>query len=136
MADRYLSPIVAWTRSQGFESAEKAARQAKRVLDLWWTDPETPLYRVELRPWMLREAKRIHSLFEDRACAKQAEALATATPAGPSNRLLAALMNQEGYRPGPPLTLTDAGLSESLVDSLICKYLLIKGRGSGRTISN
>jgi hypothetical protein len=64
------------------------------------------------------------------------EAMATAAPAAPSHRLLAALMNQEVYQPGPPLTLADAGLSESLVDTLVCKYLLVKGRGSGRTIAN
>jgi hypothetical protein len=67
---------------------------------------------------------------------EQVEAVATAVSAGPSHRLLAALMNQEGFRPGPPLTLTDAGLTESLVDSLVCKYLLVKGRVSGRTIAN
>jgi hypothetical protein len=63
-------------------------------------------------------------------------ALATAAVAAPTHSLLAALMNEEVYQPGPPLTLTDAGLSESLVDSLVCKYLLVKGRGSGRTIAN
>ena len=30
----------------------------------------------------------------------------------PSNSLLAALMNEEIYQPGPPLSLVDAGLSE------------------------
>jgi len=64
------------------------------------------------------------------------EAPATAARAAPSNSLLAALMNEEVYQPGPPLTLADAGLSESLVDSLVGKYLLVKGRASGRTIAN
>jgi predicted ATPase with chaperone activity len=64
------------------------------------------------------------------------EAGATAVLAAPHNSFLAALMNEEFYKPEPPLNLADAGLSESLVDSLICKYLLAKGNASGRAIAN
>ncbi len=54
----------------------------------------------------------------------------------PSNSLLAALMNEEIYQPGPPLSLVDAGLNEALVDSLVCKLLLVRGRSSGRSIAD
>jgi predicted ATPase with chaperone activity len=64
------------------------------------------------------------------------EARATAAPAAPQNRFLAALMNEEFYHPELPVNLADAGLSESLVDSLICKYLLVKGSATGRAIAN
>ena len=45
-------------------------------------------------------------------------------------------MNREVYLPGPPLSLADSGLNESLVDSLICKQLLVTGRSSGRSIAD
>lgn len=54
----------------------------------------------------------------------------------PSNSLLAALMNEEIYQPGPPLSLVESGLNEVLVDSLVCKLLLIRGRSSGRSIAD
>src|SRR4051794_24224760 len=57
------------------------------------------------------------------------------TELAPSNSLLTSLLNQEVYQPASPLSLEDAGLSESLVDSLICKSLMAKGRGSGRAIA-
>jgi len=44
-------------------------------------------------------------------------------------------MNEEIYQPGPPLSLVDAGLNEALVDSLVCKLLLVRGRSSGRSIA-
>ena len=50
----------------------------------------------------------------------------------PTNNLLAALMNEETYQPVPPPSLIDAGLSESLVDSLLTKFLLAKGRATGK----
>ena len=58
------------------------------------------------------------------------------TGSAPSNSLLAALMNEEIYQPGSPLSLVDAGLNESLVDSLVCKFLLVRGRSSGRSIAD
>jgi len=61
---------------------------------------------------------------------------ATAVLATPHNKFLAALMNEDFYHPEPPVDLGDAGLSESLVDSLVCKYLLAKGNASGRAIAN
>ena len=60
----------------------------------------------------------------------------SATGPAPSNRLLAALMSEEFYHPEVPATLADAGLSESLVDSLVFKFLMVKGTSSGRSIAN
>ena len=45
-------------------------------------------------------------------------------------------MNEEIYQPGPPLSLVDAGLNEALVDSLVCKLLLVRGRSSGCSIAD
>ncbi len=45
-------------------------------------------------------------------------------------------MNEEIYQPGPPLSLVDAGLNEALVDSLVCKLLLVSGRSRGRSIAD
>ena len=59
----------------------------------------------------------------------------TVTGSTLSNSLLAALMNEEVYQPSPPLGLIDAGLSEALVDSLICKALSVSGRATGRTLA-
>jgi hypothetical protein len=59
----------------------------------------------------------------------------TGTGSTLSNSLLAALMNEEVYQPSPPLGLIDAGLSESLVDSLICKVLSVSGRATGRALA-
>jgi predicted ATPase with chaperone activity len=60
----------------------------------------------------------------------------TATGLAPANSLLAALLRNEVHQPAPPLSLADAGLSESLVDSLIAKFLLVKGRASGRELAH
>ena len=58
------------------------------------------------------------------------------TDSVPSNSLLAALMNEETYQPVPPPSLGDAGLNESLVDALISKILLAKGRATGRSLAD
>jgi predicted ATPase with chaperone activity len=54
----------------------------------------------------------------------------------PSQSLLKAILNEEVYQPAPPLSVEDAGLSAALVDSLVGKYLLAKGRASGRAIAH
>jgi hypothetical protein len=62
-------------------------------------------------------------------------AMATAESV-PSNNLLAALMNEETFQPLPPPSLVDAGLDELLVDALIAKILLAKGRATGRSLAD
>jgi predicted ATPase with chaperone activity len=54
----------------------------------------------------------------------------------PSNSLLAALLSDQVYQPAPALSLQSAGLSESLIDALVCKTLLVKGKASGHEIAH
>ena len=49
--------------------------------------------------------------------------------------LLASLLSDETFRPSEPRTLEETGLSVSLVESLICKYLLQVGSSSGREVA-
>lgn len=50
--------------------------------------------------------------------------------------LLSAILSEEGFQPAEPATLAESGLSEALVDSLICKYLSVVGTASGRNIAD
>ncbi len=50
--------------------------------------------------------------------------------------LLSAILSEEGFQPPEPATLAETGLSEALVDSLICKYLSVVGTASGRSIAD
>jgi predicted ATPase with chaperone activity len=49
--------------------------------------------------------------------------------------LIANLLSRKGYEPDEPRTLEQAGLSELLVDALICKQLKALGIASGRTLA-
>src|SRR5262249_16284957 len=46
-----------------------------------------------------------------------------------------ALLSGESFQPAQPRSLEEAGLSESLVESLVCKRLLAVGRESGRGLA-
>jgi predicted ATPase with chaperone activity len=48
---------------------------------------------------------------------------------------ISALLTEEGYRPAQPRNLEESGLTEALVDSLICKHLAVVGNESGRGIA-
>lgn len=50
--------------------------------------------------------------------------------------LLSAILSEEGFQPPEPATLAETGLSEALVDSLICKYLSVVGTASGRSMAD
>jgi predicted ATPase with chaperone activity len=58
-------------------------------------------------------------------------------PAKPNELLhsIAARLVEHGYSPSPPRSLDETGLTESLVDSLICKHLAATGQESGRSIA-
>jgi hypothetical protein len=45
-------------------------------------------------------------------------------------------MSGEVFQPSPPLSLEDTGLSESFLDAMIGKLLLVKGRASGWAIAD
>lgn len=48
---------------------------------------------------------------------------------------LSALLSGESFQPSQPKSLQQAGVSESLVESLICKSLLVLGRETGRNLA-
>ena len=62
--------------------------------------------------------------------------MATTTLQENRESLLASLLSEEAFRPSEPRSLEEAGLPNSLVEALICKYLNISGVSSGRTIAN
>ena len=49
--------------------------------------------------------------------------------------LLEGVLSEEGFRPAPPQSLDETGLSATLVESLISKYLAGVGASSGRNIA-
>ncbi|HVX14934.1 MAG TPA: AAA family ATPase [Pirellulales bacterium] len=50
--------------------------------------------------------------------------------------LLATILSDESFKPSETSTLDDTGLSEALVDSLICKFLAVSGTVSGRGLAD
>src|SRR3569623_1366617 len=64
------------------------------------------------------------------------QAMTTAAVAEKPLNLLSAILSEEGFQPPEPATLAETGLSESLIDSLICKYLSVVGTASGRSIAD
>jgi predicted ATPase with chaperone activity len=55
---------------------------------------------------------------------------------GPSSLgLVRALLAEKSFQPAQPRNLDEAGLSESLVDSLVIKHLAVVGSEAGRTIA-
>jgi hypothetical protein len=57
------------------------------------------------------------------------------TPTTDSLGSISALLTEESFRPSLPRNLEEAGLTESLVDALICKHLAVTGNESGRGIA-
>jgi predicted ATPase with chaperone activity len=53
-----------------------------------------------------------------------------------SATLIAALLGDKGFQPLEPQNLEQAGLSESLVEALICKQLSVLGNASGRSLAD
>src|SRR5262245_19326174 len=47
-----------------------------------------------------------------------------------------ALLTAESFQPAQPGSLQQAGLSEGLVESLLCKRLLVVGRECGRALAD
>jgi predicted ATPase with chaperone activity len=50
--------------------------------------------------------------------------------------LLANVLSDDAFFPTPPKTMAEAGLSESFVESLVCKHLLQLGTSSGRNLAS
>ena len=52
-----------------------------------------------------------------------------------SGNQLPSILHEDHYWPAEPRSIEDTGLSESLIESLICQILLASGTLSGRRIS-
>lgn len=50
--------------------------------------------------------------------------------------ILAVVLSDESFYPAAPRTLEETGLSVSLIETLVCKYLLVVGSSSGRGIAD
>ena len=60
----------------------------------------------------------------------------TDTGGSSSLDLLATILSDESFRPSEPASLEETGLATSLIESLICKRLLLTGRRSGRQLAD
>ncbi|MGI9516772.1 MAG: AAA family ATPase [Pirellulaceae bacterium] len=56
-------------------------------------------------------------------------------PGSGSLDLLATILSDEAFRPNEPASISETGLPLSLIESLICKRLLLAGRRSGRQLA-
>lgn len=61
--------------------------------------------------------------------------LAGGSLAGGSGSLLASLLSDDAFRPSEPRTIEETGLTPTLIETLILKYVLLLGSASGRQIS-
>ena len=52
-----------------------------------------------------------------------------------THELPPAVLSDEAYHPLPPRTIAETGLSESLIESLVCKHLLAMETSSGRRLA-
>jgi predicted ATPase with chaperone activity len=62
--------------------------------------------------------------------------MSTAVAMESSLNLLATILSDESFKPAEPETLADTGLSESLIEWLVCKHLSVVGTSSGRGIAD
>ena len=54
----------------------------------------------------------------------------------PAGSLLAALGLEENFRPAEPKSIAETGLSEALIEAMLCKFLLAVGSDSGRGLAD
>jgi hypothetical protein len=59
----------------------------------------------------------------------------TPSPTNEDFSAISALLSEESFRPSQPRNVEEAGLTESLVDALICKHLAVTGNESGRSVA-
>jgi len=72
----------------------------------------------------------------DAAHFPEMRAMSTATEtSGFSAEFLSSILSDETFRPAEPRSIEDTGLSITFVEALVCKYLLVVGSASGRSIS-
>ncbi|MCE9527648.1 MAG: hypothetical protein K8R36_16525, partial [Planctomycetales bacterium] len=55
---------------------------------------------------------------------------------GMSGSLLASILNEDSFRPAEPKSIEETGLTASIVESLMLKYVSLIGSASGRQIAD
>jgi predicted ATPase with chaperone activity len=58
------------------------------------------------------------------------------TQSSPAGGLLASILSEDTFRPAEPKTIEETGLSASLIENLVIKYVLLIGSASGRKIAD
>src|SRR4029450_13802577 len=61
---------------------------------------------------------------------------AVETQSSPTGSLLASILSDDGFRPAEPKTIEETGLTASLIENLIFKYVLLIGSAAGRQIAD
>lgn len=61
---------------------------------------------------------------------------AVETQSSPTGSLLASILSDESFRPSEPKSIEETGLTASLIENLIFKYVLLIGSASGRQIAD
>jgi predicted ATPase with chaperone activity len=60
---------------------------------------------------------------------------AVETQSAPTSSLLASLLTEDSFRPAEPKTIEETGLTATIIENLIVKYVSLIGSASGRKIS-
>lgn len=63
-------------------------------------------------------------------------ALDTLTQSNATGSLLASILSEDSFRPAEPRSLDETGLTATIIENLIVKYLLLIGSASGRQIAD
>src|SRR5688572_18317060 len=58
------------------------------------------------------------------------------TTAPPSGGLLASILSEDTFRPAEPRTIDETGLTSTVIENMLLKYVLLIGSASGRQISD
>src|SRR5829696_70753 len=53
----------------------------------------------------------------------------------PRESMLADLLSEDTFRPAEPRSIQDTGISATVLEDLLCKYLLVIGSASGRELA-
>jgi predicted ATPase with chaperone activity len=59
----------------------------------------------------------------------------TQTQSGATGSLLASILSEDSFRPAEPRSIEETGLTATIIETLIVKYLLLIGSASGRQIA-
>jgi len=62
--------------------------------------------------------------------------MSTATSPADPGSLLASLLSDDNFHPAEPRSIEETGLTAALIETLICKYILVIGSASGRQVAD